>query len=83
MEGATLTEAQLARHQHTYGTTPVSNGYSIDPISLNNFAVNEGKGWGTSSVGNSKSHNHSFTGSSNNANNLPLYFALSYIMRTA
>ena len=74
----TLTEAQLATHKHNMVERPEGGG---------RHHTGEGgapymAGW-TNSAGSSKPHSHSLSGASGEANTLPPYYALAYIMRTA
>ena len=84
MEAATISEKQLATHHHK---SESGKGYFI--VSGGNGEANAGGGWGhtfatsTNDIGESQSHTHSFSTSSNNITSLPLFYALSYIMRCA
>ena len=75
----TLTVEQLASHEHSYskGTTGrLYTGGGSGPLDKNVVDV-------TGSTGGSQSHTHTLDGASGEANGLPPYYALAYIMRTA
>ena len=75
----TLTVEQLASHGHPYSAPkPVLNAQSAN-------ARTECKSQSatTGLVGGSQPHTHDLAGASEEANGLPPYYALSYIMRTA
>ena len=78
--GATTpTVEQLASHEHSYskGTTGrLYTGGGSGPLDKNVVDV-------TGSTGGSQSHTHTLDGASGEANGLPPYYALAYIMRTA
>lgn len=79
VEATTLTVEQLASHTHT---VPIRIGYG--PGSGDDY--NPWKNTGsreTASTGGSQPHTHTLDGASGEANGLPPYYALSYIMRTA
>lgn len=78
----TLTVAQLAEHWHTYPYYP-SSGVTVGSASILN-ANDTGAGTAASSKsGDSQSHTHALSGASGEANGLPPYYALAYIMRCA
>ena len=75
----TLTVEQLASHGHPYSAPkPVLNAQSAN-------ARTECKSQSatTGLVGGSQPHTHDLAGASEEANNLPPYYALAYIMRCA
>ena len=76
----TLTVEQLATHSHA-----TSLGASKHINWGNNGAIPylEPGSLSTGSIGGSQSHTHTLDGASGEANGLPPYYALSYIMRTA
>lgn len=72
----TLSVEQLAKHSHhmaTYVGQAGSNAYAATVGSLSS----------TQTTGGSQPHTHALDGASGEANGLPPYYALSYIMRTA
>ena len=72
----TLSVEQLAKHSHhmaTYVGQAGSNAYAATAGSLSS----------TQTTGGSQPHTHALDGASGEANGLPPYYALSYIMRTA
>ena len=73
----TLTVAQMPSHTHTanYGGTHKVQGNNL--IVARNFETNTG------ATGGSQSHTHTLDGASGEANGLPPYYALAYIMRCA
>ena len=79
----TLSEAQLARHEHVYPYY-IHSGVITGSASILN-ANDTGTGTAASSKsGDSQSHTHSLTGiKSGSASSLPPYYALAYIMRCA
>lgn len=79
----TLSEAQLARHEHVYPYY-IHSGVTTGSASILN-ANDTGTGTAASSKsGDSQSHTHSLTGiKSGSASSLPPYYALAYIMRCA
>lgn len=76
----TLTVEQLATHSHA-----TSLGASKHINWGNNGAIPylEPGSLSTGSIGGSQSHTHTLDGASGEANGLPPYYALSYIMRTS
>ena len=75
----TLTVEQLASHGHPYSAPkPVQNAQSA---SARTECKSESATTGL--VGGSQPHTHDLTGASGEANGLPPYYALAYIMRTA
>ncbi|WP_165177240.1 hypothetical protein [Desulfovibrio sp. ZJ369] len=83
----TLTEAQLASHYHKTRKVQgwVSGGlyYLVSNPHGNSGSTDNYLYADSTSVGNSQSHDHSLKGSTEQANSLPPYYALSYIMRVA
>ena len=78
----TLTVAQLARHEHVYPYY-IHSGVTSGSASILN-ANDTGTGTAASSKsGDSQSHTHALSGASGEANGLPPYYALAYIMRCA
>ena len=81
----TLVVSQIPSHQHTqdtegigryYGSVQAQKAWSADGrSSSNNFAV--------AATGGSQGHTHPFSGESDEANNLPPYYALALVMRVA
>ena len=76
----TLSVEQMSIHTHSY-TDEHSGAGSGNP---------SGQSWGytvetkvTAPSGGSKSHTHTLDGASGEADSLPPYYALAYIMRTA
>ena len=81
----TFTVAQMAAHTHNLNNvailtsgTPVQHGSG-----QTSRHVNYGYNATTDTAGGSQSHNHSLSGTSRNASNLPPYYAISFIMRIA
>ena len=80
----TITEDQLATHHHA---TERGSGYFI--VSGGDGEANAGGGWGhtfatsTNDIGNSKSHTHSLSSSTNNISSLPPFYSMVYVMRCA
>lgn len=75
---ATLTVDQLASHQHWIATS--HNGWG-NAAGGNGYREN---GYNTDAAGGSQSHTHSLSSvSSSNANSLPPYYTLAFIIRTA
>ena len=75
----TLTVEQLASHEHPYWKGMPDRFYTgggSGPLDKNIVDV-------TGSTGGSQSHTHTLDGASGEANGLPPYYALAYIMRTA
>lgn len=77
----TLTESQLAEHFHNIYT---GNG-RVQGGNSDNVWQGVSHGWRpqTEPAGESQTHTHPLEGTTNNANSLPLFYALSYIMRCA
>lgn len=76
----TLSVEQMPRHTHSY-TDAHSSAGSGNPSGQSWGFISENKV--TAPTGGSQSHTHSLSGSSKEANSLPPYYALSYIMRIA
>ena len=77
----TLSVEQMPAHGHSYISRASSRdcGYaSGSPMFWQNTATAK-----TGNAGGSQSHTHTLDGASGEANGLPPYYALSYIMRTA
>ena len=74
----TLTVAQLASHGHGINIPTEYNGEGTRYRQWVNT-----KSGNTSATGGSQPHTHDLTGASGEANGLPPYYALAYIMRTA
>ena len=72
----TLTEAQMPSHSHRMGTY-------VGAAGTNAYAATSGSLASTQSTGGSQTHTHDLTGASGEANGLPPYYALAYIMRCA
>lgn len=72
----TLTEAQMPSHSHRMGS-------NVGTAGTNAYAATAGNITSTQSTGGSQPHTHALDGASGEANGLPPYYALSYIMRTA
>ena len=76
----TLTEAQLASHRHNIKTFAGLIGAAapnqVWEATGNTIRITE-------NTGGSQPHTHTLDGASGEANNLPPYYALSYIMRIA
>ena len=72
----TLTAQQMPSHSHSTnsGTTNAAGGSQRSEVAGQRQ---------TGSAGGSQSHTHTLDGASSEANGLPPYYALSYIMRTA
>ena len=73
----TLTEDQLTAHSHSYFMVHDNNG----PIDTHGTGYVRDTGGVTGITGGSQSHAHDFTGTTAASNNLPMYYALAYIMR--
>ena len=74
----TLTVEQLASHRHTVrGTGNASGGFGGGGSGIWEATAT------TSSVGDSQPHSHTLEGTLGDASNLPPYYVLSFIMRTA
>ena len=86
MGETTLSESQLASHNHKDADLWASSGYTKN-IRYIGCDINTGKSSPdryTDAVGSSQSHTHPFSGvTSNNGNNLPPYYVLAMIIRTA
>ena len=74
----TLTVAQLASHGHGINIPTEYNGEGTRYRQWVNI-----KSGNTSATGGSQPHTHDLTGAAGEANGLPPYYALAYIMRTA
>ena len=76
----TLSVEQIASHKHTLGV-PAATGGGAGGY----FYMRDGAGYypSTQNTGGSQPHTHTLDGASGEANGLPPYYALSYIMRTA
>ena len=72
----TLSEAQMPKHAHTFDKGTYGD------IAEARGSANNGKQW-TDATGGSQAHTHSLSGASGEANSLPPYYALAYIMRTS
>ena len=72
----TLTEAQMPRHSHRMGSNAGTAG-------SNAYVATAGSITSTQSTGGSQPHTHDLTGASGEADSLPPYYALAYIMRTS
>lgn len=82
MGETTLTTEQLASHIHEVGM------YAHGPAGGGNTYITGYPGWTTntetSEVGGSQAHTHDLSNaSSSQSSNLPMYYALSYIMRVS
>lgn len=75
---------QLASHIHPIG---VSSTFNHAPNIVNRYTTfnqqDAGNNASSDFTGGSQSHTHSLSGSSKEANSLPPYYALAYIMRTS
>ena len=84
VEATTLTIEQLASHEHRPGnlSTFITEGGSGEAqIDANpNFKAYSKQEY-TNEVGGSLVHKHSFTGPTSQNSALPMYYALTYIMR--
>ena len=76
----TLTVEQLASHAHGQA---YSYGEGTGSHSWRNFMLENGGERPAPYTGGSKSHTHTLDGASGEADSLPPYYALAYIMRTA
>ena len=74
----TLTVAQLASHGHGINIPTEYNGEGTRYRQWVNT-----KSGNTSATGGSQPHTHDLTGASGEANGLPPYYALSFIIRTS
>ena len=84
VEATTLTEEQMPRHVHAIGVTSsfYYASYNVDRFTTSNSRSTDTTP-STDYTGGSLSHDHSFSASTNNANILPLFYSLSYIIRVA
>ena len=74
----TLTVEQLASHAHGINVPNHYNGGGVNyPLWVGTEQGN------TSATGGSQPHTHDLTGASGEANGLPPYYTLAYIMRCA
>lgn len=81
MGETTLTVEQLATHLHplgAYSGLKNDQGGETGDLNVGTASFNN-----TESAGGSQSHTHDMTGASEEANGLPPYYALSFIMRCA
>ena len=78
VEGTTLTVEQIASHKHRLGV-PAATGGGAGGY----FYMRDGAGYypSTQNTGGSQPHTHTLDGASGEANGLPPYYALSYIIR--
>lgn len=76
----TLSVAQLAKHTHGQA---YSYGEGTESHSWRNFMLENGGVRPAPYTGGSQPHTHTLDGTSGEANSLPPYYALSYIMRIA
>ena len=76
----TLSVEQIASHKHTLGV-PAATGGGAGGY----FYMRDGAGYypSTQNTGGSQPHTHTLSGASGEANGLPPYYALSFIMRIA
>ena len=74
----TLTVEQLAKHSHSYRSNIETGRVSDDGT-----AMEYPEEFNTGTTGDSQPHTHSLSGSSEEANGLPPYYALAFIMRTS
>ena len=72
---------QLATHIHSIYTraTAQTGGSENPPLDATGAAAS----YSTSEAGGSQPHTHTLSGASGDANGLPPYYALAYIMRTS
>jgi len=75
----TLTEAQMPKHTHT---TPHANASTGSGGYVGGGSVTQ-INWPTGPTGSSQPHTHTLDGASGEANGLPPYYTLAYIMRCA
>ena len=80
MGETTLSVAQLAKHTHGQA---YSYGEGMESHSWRNFMLENGGARPAPYTGGSQPHTHTLDGTSGEANSLPPYYALSYIMRIA
>ena len=71
----TLTEAQMPSHTHTFGI----GTYGSSAEAKGNTSSKQR----TDATGGSQAHTHTLEGTSDEVANIPPYYALSFIMRTA
>ena len=76
----------MPSHGHTTDTPGTVNGYGggapYNGVAWGEYGIRDG--WATGGAGGSQPHTHSLSNvTSNNGNNLPPYYCLSYIMRCA
>ena len=71
----TLTEAQMPSHTHTFGI----GIYGSSAEAKGNTSSKQR----TDATGGSQAHTHTLEGASDEVPNIPPYYALSFIMRTA
>lgn len=74
----TLTVAQLAKHSHSY-----RGNIETAQVTGDGTAMEYPKEFNTGTAGDSQPHTHSLSGSSDEANSLPPYYALAMIIRIA
>lgn len=74
----TLTVAQLAKHSHSY-----RGNIETAQVSNDGTAMEYPEEFNTGTTGDSQPHTHSLSGSSEEANGLPPYYALAMIIRIA
>ena len=94
VEATTLTEAQLTSHAHilrsryanwtgAYADAAFNSATTVSPGYANSSYAVEMITDAEEAVGGSQPHTHNLDGASGEANGLPPYYALAYIMRTA
>lgn len=71
----TLTEAQMPSHTHTFGI----GTYGSSAEATGNTSSKQR----TDATGGSQAHTHTLEGASDEVSNIPPYYALSFVMRTA
>ena len=81
MGQTTLSEAQLATHKHNCLTAAYPNG--SETLLQGGPGVRGFDSRVVQTTGESQSHDHDFTGSTNTANTLPPYYSLSLIIRVS
>ena len=74
----TLSVNQIASHGHQIRSGDFEQGY--EGITCKDSFNHQNSNL-VSNAGGSQSHTHSYSGSTNSSNNLPPFYALSYIMR--
>ena len=88
----TLSTEQMPAHWHEHGiqTSTVCPAWSrrgddgIERTGWNNaMGSSTGYGGSTNDIGGSQPHTHSLSGASEEADDLPPYYSLAYIMRTS